>query len=225
MINALVVDDEIMARESMSIMLSKFEDVSLAGTAESAEEARDYLKKHTVDVIFLDVEMPGLSGLEFLATSSELPQIVLVTNNPQHALEAFEYDVLDFIAKPITFKRLTLSVNRLRTKMRESPVEDFFFVRSEGKYVQIELEKLLFVETLDDYVVLNLEDGEKHIVHSTLSQMEERLPPASFMKVHRSYIINLGKIKDLDDTTAVVDRKVIPVSRANRKALRERLGL
>jgi two-component system response regulator LytT len=225
MIRAIIVDDEVMARESLSMLLEKFEDISVSNKLSSAEETLVVLKSEKVDVLFLDVEMPGLSGLDMLEVARELPRIVLTTNNADYAVEAFEYDVVDFIKKPVTYKRLVKTIERLRESLSPEVKSENFFVRSEGKHVRIDLEKLLYVETMDDYVVLIMEDKSKHIVHSTLSAMDQRLPDNQFFRVHRSYLVNLERIDDVDETSLVIQRNVIPVSRAYRKPLKERLRL
>lgn len=222
---ALVVDDELMARESLAMMLEKFDDIVVAGKLASADEALTALKSQSIDVIFLDVEMPGLSGLDLLEVANELPRIILTTNNPGYAVEAFEYDVVDFIPKPVTLKRLVKSIERLRQSFQKEQTAGSIFVRSEGRHVRIDLQELLFVETLDDYLILMMEDKSKHIVHSTLTAMEKRLPADRFFRVHRSYLVNLEKVDDVEETSLVIQRKVIPVSRAYRKSLRLKLGL
>lgn len=225
MIRAIIVDDELMARESLGMLLGKFEDISVINKLASAEETLVALKSDKVDVLFLDVEMPGLSGLDMLDVASELPRIVLTTNNANYAVEAFEHDVVDFLQKPVTYKRLVKTIERLRESLSPVVKSENFFVRSEGKHVRIDLDKLLYVETMDDYVVLNMEDKSKHIVHSTLSAMDQRLPDDRFFRVHRSYVVNIQRIDDVDESTLVIQRNVIPVSRAYRKPLKERLRL
>ena len=225
MIKALIVDDELMARESLAMLLEKFEDLTVTKKLDSAEDALMAIKAEDFDVIFLDVEMPGLSGIDMLEVATKLPKIILSTNNANYAVNAFEYDVVDFLHKPVTYKRLTKSIERLRLSLISVPVTDNLFVRSEGKHVRVDLDKLLFVETMDDYVILNMEDKQRHIVHSTLSAMEAKLPTDRFFRVHRSYLVSLDKIDDLDETSLVVKRNVVPVSRGYRKALREVLKL
>ncbi len=226
MIKTIVVDDELMARESLSYLLKKFEEIELLETFESAIDARKYLHEKQVDLVFLDIEMPDLTGMELLATVKELPEIVLTTNNPDYAVEAFEYQVLDFLTKPINFVRLSKSIERYKLKHgNDSEEREDMFVRSEGKFVRIAFEDLLYAETMDDYMCLYMADQHKHIIHSTLSKLEKELPSDKFQKVHRSYIVNLSKIADLDETTLVIKNKVIPVSRSFRPILKNRLGL
>ncbi|MEQ9262842.1 MAG: LytTR family DNA-binding domain-containing protein [Owenweeksia sp.] len=226
MIKVLIVDDEAMAREALHYLLKKFEDVEVLEVFESAIEARKYLNGNSADLIFLDVEMPGLTGMEFLATARNLPEIILTTNNPDYAVEAFEYKVLDFLTKPINFARLSKSLDRYKESLnREPSTREDMFVRSEGKFVRIAFDDLLYAQTMDDYMCLYMKDKSKHIIHSTLSKLEKDLPQERFQKVHRSYLINLSKIVDVDETTVVIEKEVIPVSRAFRPVLKDRLGL
>lgn len=226
MISAIIVDDDNMARESMRFLLDKFDNIELTGSFESAFDAKKHLADNKVDIIFLDIEMPELSGFEFLSTTKELPGIILTTGNPDYAIEAFEYEVLDFLVKPINFARLSKSIDRYE-KSKQVAVADRedMFVRSEGKFVRVAFDDLLFAQTREDYMCLHMADNSKLIIHSTLSKLESTLPDARFQKVHRSYIVNLSKIVDIDETTLVIEKEVIPISRAYRPVLKNRLGL
>ncbi len=226
MISAIVVDDDSMARESMRFLLEKFDNIELIESFESAFDAKKYLAENSVDIIFLDIEMPELSGFEFLSTTKELPGIVLTTGNADYAIEAFEYEVLDFLVKPINFARLSKSIDRYEKskKIAIADREDMF-VRSEGKFVRVPFDDLLFAQTREDYMCLFMTDKSKLIIHSTLSKLEKSLPESRFQKVHRSYIVNLSKIVDVDETTIVIEDHVIPISRAFRPILKNRLGL
>lgn len=226
MISAIIVDDDAMARESMKYLIDKLDTVELVGSFESAFDAKKYLGDNRVDIIFLDIEMPELSGFEFLSTTKELPGIILTTGNPDYAIEAFEYEVLDFLVKPVNFTRLSKSVDKYeRSKRVDIAEREDIFVRSEGKFVRVSFDDLLFAQTREDYMCLYMADNTKLIIHSTLSKLEKRLPASRFQKVHRSYIVNLSKIVDVDETTIVIQKEVIPISRAFRPILKNRLGL
>lgn len=226
MISALLIDDEPMARESLQILLNKMDDIRLDGVFSSAIGARKYLKSNTVDVIFLDVEMPGLTGLEFLASTKKLPEVIMVTSNPDYAVDAFEYCVTDFLTKPINFNRLYKAIERVREKLAmDHYVREDFFVKSEGKFIRIPFKDLLFVETMDDYVILNMIGQRKVIVHSTLCNIRKKLPAHRFQKIHRSYIINLSKIIDIHGNTLDIDHRLIPISCSYRTELIHRLGI
>lgn len=226
MISAVIIDDELLSRESLEFLIGKLDDVEVVASFESAMESKSFLQSNTVDVVFLDIEMPGLSGLEFLATMTDLPSIILTTSNPGHALEAFEYQVVDYLVKPIGLKRFNEALNRIRDKQKEGTENsDELYVRADGKFIRIKLEELIYVETMDDYVVLHIEGNKKHIVHSTLSKMDDRLPSGSFQKVHRSFIVNLSKIDAVEEAQLSIGSNNIPVSRAYRPILKSRLKL
>lgn len=228
MIKAIIVDDELVSRESLEYLLKKIPDVQLLQQFSSAIEARDFLGENNVDVIFLDVEMPDLTGMEFLATVSDLPTVILTTSNPAYAAEAFEHRVLDYIVKPVNLKRLNLAMERIREERKGKPEEEKegeIYVRSDRKFLRLEVELIAFVETMDDYLIIHMKSGEKHITHSTLSNMEDRLPESSFQKVHRSYIVNLSAISSIEEAKLNIGRAIIPISRAFRPVLKSRLGL
>lgn len=228
MIRAIIVDDELVSRESLDYLLKKMADVELLQQFSSALEAREFLSNNEVDVIFLDVEMPDLTGMEFLATVSDLPTVILTTSNPAYAAEAFEHRVLDYIVKPVNLKRLNLAMERIREERKEKPEEakeGEIYVRSDRKFLRLEVESIAFIETMDDYLIIHMKSGEKHITHSTLSNMEERLPNASFQKVHRSFIVNLSAISSIEEAKLNIGKAIIPISRAYRPVLKNRLGL
>lgn len=226
MISTIIIDDDSMARQSMTFLLDKFDNIELVDSFESAFDAKKYLSENSVDIIFLDIEMPELSGFEFLSTTKELPSIILTTGNPDYAIEAFEYEVLDFLVKPINFARLSKSLDKYeRSKRVDKADREDMFVRSEGKFVRVAFDDLLLAQTREDYMCLYMADKSKLIIHSTLSKLEKSLPESRFQKVHRSYIVNLSKIVDVDDTTLVIEDHVVPISRAFRPILKNRLGL
>ncbi len=223
----IIVDDDLMARESINYLLEKFNDVEVLGSFESALTAQTFLKNNEVNVIFLDVEMPEFTGLDLLASSMNLPEIILITSNSDYAVEAFEYEVLDFIPKPASLVRVNKSIERLRLKLKETSTDEKrdMYVKSEARLIRVSFDDLTVVQTLGDYLTLYMKDGAKLIVHSTLTAMELRLPKPAFMKVHRSYIVNLSAIKDIENHSLLIQDIVIPVSRAYRHDLKVRLDL
>ena len=223
----IIVDDDLMARESINYLLEKFNDVEVLGSFESALTAQTFLKNNEVNVIFLDVEMPEFTGLDLLASSMNLPEIILITSNSDYAVEAFEYEVLDFIPKPASLVRVNKSIERLRLKLKETSTDEKrdMYVKSEARLIRVSFDDLTVVQTLGDYLTLYMKDGAKLIVHSTLTAMALRLPKLAFMKVHRSYIVNLSVIKDIENHSLLIQDIVIPVSRAYRQDLKVRLDL
>ncbi len=225
MIRVLIVDDDPMARASLEYLLSKDPGISLEASVESAYEAREFLMSQPIDLLFLDVEMPELSGLELLGTLEQKPSVVLTSKNSAYAVDAFEQEVFDFLVKPIRPARLLQSLDRWKKRNAQSSRRDDFYVRSEGKFVRIQFEELDYIETLDDYLSLFMSNGLRHLVHSSLKKMLEELPSDRFLRVHRSYVVNVKRIVDFDENSLVVGRKPIPVARGYRAELRKALGL
>jgi two-component system response regulator LytT len=228
-LKSLIVDDDAMARTSLDIFCKKVEEVEVVGVCENALEARNFLKENEIDLLFLDVEMPGLTGVELVQTTDHLPDIIFISSRKEYAADAFEFQdlVVDFIPKPVSLPRLKVAIERALEKRKEEEAlslqKDYVFVRSEGRLIRIDLNDLQYVETVGDYVAFQT-SKEKFMVHSTLSNIDKKLEHSDFLKVHRSYIVNLSKIVDIADNTIVIGKKVIPVSRAFRPILLKRIN-
>lgn len=222
----IIVDDDEMARASLASMCEKISDIELIETFDSGLPALEFLKKNPIDLIFLDIQMPDLSGIDLVKNFDDLPQIIFTTGHSEYALEAFEYQVTDFLVKPIEFPRLIKSVERAK-KLGEMPLNsankmEEIYVKVDGRFVRLSLEDVLYIESLGDYVTFRT-DKEKFIVHSTLKNIDEKIRNLDFLKVHRSYIVNLSKVVDIEDTNLVIKDKVIPISRAHKPALMSRI--
>ncbi len=217
----LIVDDDEIARKSMEMMCSKIEGITVAGVCENGVEAVNFLRKEEVDLILLDIEMPELSGMELVKTVPDLPQVIFTTSLKDYAIEAFEYKVTDYLHKPITFSRFLKSIERAREVhgKRNTRTAEEIFVKADGRFVRLELRDILYIESVGDYVVFHTEKKEKLMVHSTLKNIDARINNSKFLKVHRSYIVNLSKIVDIEESTLVIKDKVIPISRAHRPIL------
>ena len=227
-LKCIIVDDEIMARKSLERLCKKAENLEVIAICENAEEAIDFLKKDSVDLIFLDIEMPGLTGIEFLSAVSILPQIIFTTSKTEYAFEAYQHQVTDYLQKPIDYSRFLLAVEKALEIQKQN---DFYkaaaeevYIREEGKYIRVSYDTILYFENVGDYVKVVTDTGN-HIIYSTLKSIAKKLNNTRFLKVHRSYIVNLGKIKDIDESSLVINRKVIPISRANRPVLMGRLNI
>lgn len=217
----LIVDDDEMARKSMEMMCAKVEGLSVAGICENGIEALNFIKKEDVDLILLDIEMPELTGMELVKSVPDLPQVIFTTSMKEYAIEAFEYHVTDYLHKPIAFSRFLKAIERAREvhgKRLSKEIEEIF-VKSDGRYVRLELKDILFIESIGDYVVFHTEKKERLVVHSTLKNIDARINNSKFIKVHRSYIVNVSKIVDIEESTIVIKDKVIPISRAHKPIL------
>jgi len=224
----MIVDDDVLARKALQRLCAKSQLLQLEAVCSSAEEALDKLQELEIDLIFLDIHMPEISGIDFLERLSYLPQIIITTAKVEYAYEAFEYQVTDFLKKPISIPRFLEAVEKARRYQEKllayrAHPEDVY-IRQEGKYIRLELEKICYFENVGDYVRIKT-DETTFIIHSTLKNIDEKLNDPRFLKVHRSYIVNLSKIKDIEENTLVIDKTVIPISRTNRPILMARINV
>ena len=222
--NCIIVEDELMARKSLEKLCEKVAELELLGSCESAEAALELFKQHEIDLILLDIDMPGMSGLELLEALPYLPQIIFTTSNKEYAFEAFEYDVTDFLKKPISLPRFSKAIEKAQARHEQlnaialSSANSEIYVRSDGRLVRIGYDEILYFENVGDYIKVISSVGN-FIFHGTIKALDNRITHPRFLKVHRSYIINLDKIKDIEDNTLVIERKVIPISRAHKPIL------
>jgi len=227
-LNCIIVDDEIMARKSLSRFCEKHENLNLMQVCENANEALSYLENNSTDLVFLDIEMPELSGLEFLEQAINLPQIIFTTSKTEYAFEAFEYSITDYLKKPINFSRFqqavekALDVQRKNNAYRANAKE--VYLKVEGKYIRVAYDDILYFENAGDYVKVKTEK-ESYIIYSTLKNIISKLNTPQFLKVHRSFIVNLSKIKDIEEASLVIGKKLIPISRANKSILMNQLNI
>ncbi len=231
--NCIIIDDDAAARLIVSKLCNNHPKLNLVEEFENAIEAIKYLNGQEVDVIFLDIHMPTFSGFDFIKTLKNPPKIILTTSDKNFALEAFEYpSVVDYLVKPIVQERFEKAVSKLSgftVKDNEEPVvtEDStkeLYVNVDRRLVKINFSEINVIEAKGDYIRIKT-DGKSHIVHSTLKKIEDKLPQELFLKVHRSYIINLSKIIDIEDNSVLIKQDIIPVSRSNRGELMKRLNL
>jgi len=206
----IIVDDEAAARAITKQLSKKIEELSIAEEFDNAIDAIKYLNGNTVDLIFLDIHMPTFSGFDFIQTLKNPPSVILTTSDRNFALDAFEYDcVVDYLVKPITQERFAKAVARIKERVTTQKPEAAAAASPEEN------------TTIGNDLYVNI---DRRLVN-TLKKIEEKLPDHLFLKVHRSYIINTTKIVDIEDNSVLIKQDVIPVSRANRKELMQRLNL
>lgn len=225
-----IIDDDLMARTALERLVQKDERLTPACTFGDAASALDFFS-HTpdaADLLLLDVEMPGMTGIELLDRIPVLPLVIFTTSNPDYAADAFDYQAIDFLKKPISLPRFTQAIDRVmayvgqRQAYRERANE--IFIREDGRLVRIACDDILYFENVGDYIRIKTVQGQ-HIFHGTLKGADEKLNDPRFLKVHRSFIVNLSKIKDIEENNLVIDRTVIPISRANKGELLNRLKI
>ena len=226
----IIVEDEIMARKSLENLCGRNQHIDVVGSFSTAEEALVFVKQHTVELILLDIEMPGISGLELLDKIPYLPQVIFTTGNKDYAYEAYEYDITDFLKKPVSAGRFDKAIQkasevqqrRYATATESAKYE--FYIKSEGRYVRLPYDTILYFENVGDYIKVVTEQ-DTHLILSSLKAIDSKIINPRFLKVHRSYIINMNKVKDIEDNTIVIGKKVIPVSRAYKALLMDSINL
>lgn len=218
-LKCMIVDDEPVARKILREYIDDISFLEIIGEADNALKAQAILNQTSVDLIFLDINMPRLSGIEFLRTNSSLPMVILTTAYAEHALDGFALDVMDYLVKPFSFERFLKACNKakdfsiLRTKAKKniSANENYFFVRYNGRIEKILYDDLLFVEAALNYVTLHTVNG-KMIVYLTIKGILENLPAEKFLRVHKSFIINVQKINSIEGNIIHIGKAEIPIS-------------
>lgn len=229
--NCLIVDDNKIARTTMKQLASQVKDLVIISECAHAMEAYNFLLEQPVDLVFLDIEMPGMTGLELIKNlGDKRPVIIFTTSKKEYAVEAFELNVADYIVKPVTPARFVQAVDRARvildsiTEEVNINEEEFIFFRDSNIIRRLKLEDILFAEAMGDYV--KLYTSQKFFaIHTTLKAVEERLPASRFVRVHRSYIVALGKIDTIQDGALVIGSKSVPVADTYRAALTKRMNI
>ncbi len=235
--NAIIIDDDPVARAVLLHVITLFPKIKVINEFSSAINAIKFLNQTQVDLIFLDIHMPDFTGIDFIKTIKKPPHIILVTSDINFAIEAFEYDyIVDYLVKPFTDERFDKTYHKLlqmmtrkkelkqiESKLKISNLEEFY-INIDRRLIKIEYATINVVEAKGDYVLIKTEK-ETYKVHATLKKIEEKLPKELFLKVHRSFIINVKKIIDIEDNSVLISKYVIPVSRSCRSELMGFLNL
>ncbi|WP_370226490.1 LytR/AlgR family response regulator transcription factor [Mesoflavibacter sp.] len=233
--NCIIIDDELTARTIINKLSSNVPDINVVEEFPNAIQAIKYLNQNTVDLIFLDIHMPDFTGFDFIQTLKNPPKIILTTSDANFAIQAFEYDcIVDYLVKPITQERFNKALDKAKSATftskattssneEDSGVNDLY-VNIDRRLIKIDIPSIYLVEAKGDYIHIKTET-KNYTVHSTLKKIHDKLPDSLFLKIHRSYIINVDKIIDIEDNSVLIKKDVIPVSRSNRPELMKRLNL
>jgi two-component system LytT family response regulator len=226
-ITCLIVDDEPLARNLMTEYVRKVGFLQLVKACSSPLEALEILRSTPVDLLFLDVQMPGLTGIAFLKSLQKKPQVILTTAYSEYAMEGYELDVADYLLKPITFERFLKAVDKVSTRLTrtpetlpQEPSPDYIFVKDGTKLVKIRWDDILYVEGLKDYVTIHTLQ-QKVVSLQRLKVLEEQLPGQKFMRVHNSFIISLEAIKAIQKDKVQIADAWIPIGDTYRKEFKE----
>jgi DNA-binding LytR/AlgR family response regulator len=228
---ALIIDDNKIARMTMRQLAAKVADLDVVAECSNAMEAFEVMKAQHVDLLLLDIEMPGMSGLELTKKLGSIrPLIIFISSKREYAADAFDLNVVDYLVKPVTTPRFLQAIEKAREMVESNKEEvkvkgdEFLFIRDSNIVRRLRLDQILYAEAMGDYVKLYTPE-RFYAVHTTLRAVEERLPASDFLRVHRSYLVAVDKIDTMDGGALVVNGKPVPVADAYRVALNRRMNI
>lgn len=230
-LTCLIVDDEPLARNLLSEYVKKVPYLTLVDTCSDALKAMEVLRNKEIDVLFLDIQMPELTGINFLKTLQQKPLVILTTAYSQYALESYDLDVVDYLLKPITFERFLKAVDKASQRSAQgapaparledkSNSADFVFVKDGTKLVKVKLDDILYVEGLKDYVTIHTRQ-QKVVSLQRLKVLEEQLPPSRFIRIHNSFIVALGAIDAVHKNEVQIGNAMLPISDSYKKSFKD----
>ena len=229
--NCLIVDDNSIARTTLKQLASRINDLTVAGECTDAVEAYNFLQEKSVDLLLLDIEMPGMNGIELTRSlQGQRPLIIFTTSKKDYAIEAFELNVVDYLVKPVAPARFIQAIDKARTILESRADEmkinndEFIFIRDSNVVKRLSLDDVLYVEAMGDYVKLHTPQ-KFYAIHTTLRAVEQRLPPERFLRVHRSYMVAVDKIDTIQEGVLIISGKPVPVADAYRSHLNKRMNI
>jgi len=220
----IIVEDNPMAMLALEQYCHGNDKIELVNTLTNGTDALSYLETEKIDLMFLDIEMPDMTGIQLLDKIPYFPQVAVTTSNKDYAYAAYEYDVVDFLKKPIALPRFQKAVDRAEknwnktNSIASSSAKKELYVKSDGRLTRVPFDSILYFENVGDYIKIITNSGN-HVIYGALKTLAEKLGHPRFLKIHRSYIVNLDKIIDIEDNSLVIGQKVIPISRAHKPIL------
>jgi len=224
LLRVIIVDDEVMARKSLERLCSKNSEIEVVESFSEPKSALEFLDKEDVNLIFLDIEMPGMTGLEMLENLAKPPQVIFTTSKKEYAYEAYEFDITDFLKKPIEQNRFSAAVDKAiarYTQLNAVAVESAkseLYIKNDGKYTRVPYQDILYFESAGDYIKVKT-SNKTLVIYCTMKHITEKVVHPRFLKVHRSFTVNLDHIVDIEEGTLVIGEKIIPISRAMKPIL------
>ena len=228
--NCIIVDDEPLAREAMKLLIEESNNLQLIGSFNSVSTASDFMEQHVTDLVFLDIQMPGITGIEFARTISKKTLVIFTTAYTEYALDSYEVDAIDYLIKPVDPERFKKAVTKALSyhslllqedkENIEAAADEYFFVKSERKYFKVNFEDILFVEGLKDYVILQLNE-QRIITRMNLKAIYDLLPKSIFLRVNKSYIVNTTQIEAFDNNDIFIKNYEIAIGNSYRDSFFE----
>jgi DNA-binding LytR/AlgR family response regulator len=231
LIKCIIVEDENLAQDVIKSHLQKFDRFKLVGAYRNAPEAKAALDNEEVDLIFLDIQLPGMTGLNFLRTLQNPPLVVLTTAYPEYALESYEFNVIDYLLKPISLERFSKTVDKIidgkiftqPARERQDFPREHIFIKSNSKFFRVSFPDIKYIEGMKDYLKIHTATYTI-ITHQTMSEMENILPPGHFIRIHKSYIVAFGHIKSVFGNSVEMDNALIPIGLNYKEKLMSFIG-
>ncbi len=229
MIDCIVVDDDLLTLKIVKSLVEKTDFLNLKGFFDSTLEAAEFLRNEKIELIFLDVELPDMTGLELLETLDTMPQIVLISSKEKYAVEAFRYEVTDYLLKPIeNYSRFLKAAQRAKANLEQKTApapqkSDDIYLKIDSLLVRFNLQDILWIEAYGDYVKVKTEE-KVYVVYATLKSVEDTLSASEFIRIHRSYIVRIDKIINIDATNLQISKKILPIGSSYRKKLLEKIN-
>lgn len=224
-LNCIIVDDEPLARKGIQQYVEQLDFLQLKAVCKNAMQANTALSEHPIDLLFLDIEMPMLSGIEFLKTQTNAPAVIFTTAYPQYALEGYQFDVIDYLLKPISFERFLQACNkamRLVSSSNNSSTEEtpYIFVKTDKQLVKVFIGDILYIESMQNYILLHTEK-EKIMALVPMKNIFELLSKEDFLQIHKSYVVAKGKVEAIVGNQVVIKEVKLPISTRMRKEVVE----
>ncbi len=231
-IHCIIVDDEPIAREILKNHLQKIETIAIVASCKNAIEAFNVINSNKIDVIFLDINMPDISGLSFARSINKNIKIIFTTAYREYAVDGFDLKAVDYLLKPISFERLLQAVNKfldenilIHSDKKEELIHEksnFIFVRSDRKMIKVNFSEVNYIESLGDYLKIHL-SNKTIITRETITSIEAKLPKKNFLRIHRSFIVSINKIESFTNEFVEINNKAIPISRSYKNDVKSRL--
>ncbi|WP_420577383.1 LytR/AlgR family response regulator transcription factor [Ekhidna sp.] len=215
MIRCLIVDDEPPAREVLESYIAELPKLQLVASCSNAVEALEWMDKESIHLIFLDINMPKLSGINFYKSLSTKPKVIFTTAYAEHAVEGFELEAVDYLLKPFSFERFIKAVNKVEVGQKEANSADFIMLKADKKNHKVNFDQILYFESIGDYVKVHLRDAKTLIISETLRKLEEVLP-YTFLRVHKTYIISIPHLEYVEGNQITIGKTKIPIGQSYR---------
>lgn len=224
--NCIIVDDDDASRATLAQIAKQVDYLNVVKTCTTPLEAMNVLKKEDIDVIFLDIEMPEMSGIDLLKALDNKPQVILTTSHKEYALDAYDLNVTDYLIKPVTLPRFLKAMAKIKTAQSSDNIsasQDFFFIKKDSVLTKVPVTDILWIEALGDYITVHTKD-QRFVIHATLKSIESKLPANKFVRVHRSYIVQIDNVRKVEDTTIYINETSIPVGALYKESFIKRLN-